>query len=169
MVGLGFELEEEEEDKGFWLVYALPVVVYCLVSSFSVFFVDNELASRVRTRPRQRQRQRQRLRLLREVASQTSDTMSSEKNEDTKKVCVSLMLPSMSCYVNLFLSALLGVYVVGSRTKYNQQEKRGSCILITLLCCFVYVLIFGGPFFVFCHCPCFFFCRVTLLVLVLMS
>ncbi len=164
MVGLGFELEEEEEDIGFWLVYALPVVVYCLISSFSIFFVDNELASRVRTRPRQRQR----LRLLREVASQTSDTMSSEKKEDTKKVCVSLMLPSLSCYVTLFLSALLGVYVVGSRTKYKQQEKRGlmHSHYITLLLC-VCLDIWRS----ICLLPLslFFFCRVTLLVFVLMS
>jgi hypothetical protein len=85
------------------LPYALPVLVCCPISSFSIFFVDNELASRARPRSRQRQRLRLHLRpVIRCLVKKTR----------TQKRCV-FRLCCSPCRVMWVCSCLhLGVYVV---------------------------------------------------------
>ena len=78
------------------LTHFFPVLAFFPISSFSIFFVDNELASRARPKIEAEVKTEVKAEAVVEVASQARDTMSSEKNEDTKKVRVSLMLLSLS-------------------------------------------------------------------------
>ena len=70
------------------LSYVLSVLVGCLISSFSIFFIWQRANIKGKTETKAEAKAEVEAKAVEEVVSQASDTMPSEKNKDTKKVCV---------------------------------------------------------------------------------